>query len=123
MKRIFYTMLLLMAIAFAATSASAQMRYPPVYNPVRMESFFYYPQSNVYFSFRTHQYIYPSHGGWQIAYKLPRYIHIGREDRVTVEHRGFDVWNDNGMHQYTYNRRYQAPPAIVYTPDRRYNGY
>lgn len=123
MKRIFYTMLLLFAVAFTMSSASAQSRYRTGYNQVRVESFFYYPQSNVYYSFRTHQYIYPSHGGWLIAYRLPRHIHIGREDRVTVEHRGFDIWRDNAMHLYTYGRRYQTSPAIVYTPDRKYNGY
>jgi len=123
MKRIFYTMLLLMAVGFTATRASAQPPCPAPYNQVRFESFFYYPQSNVYYSFRTRQFIYPSHGAWQIAYRLPRYIRIGREDRVTLEHRGFDVWMDNARHQYTYGRRYTAPPAIVYTPDRVYNGY
>jgi len=126
MKRIFYTVLLVMAVAFTATRAAAQPPYPPYrggYDHMRLESFFFYPQSNVYYSFRTRQYIYPSHGGWQIAYRLPRYIRLGREDRVTVEHRGFDVWNDNGRHQYTYGRRYQTAPAIVYTPDNRYNGY
>jgi len=123
MKQIFYTMLLLMAIAFTTTRAAAQPPRPVPYKIVRVESFFYYPQSNVYFSFRTHQYIYPSRGGWQIAARLPHSIRIGREDRVTVEHRGFDVWTDNPVHQYTYARRYVAQPAIVYTPDRRYNGY
>ena len=123
MKRIFYALLLLMAAGFTATNASAQSPCPAPNNQVRFESFFYYPQSNVYYSFRTHQYIYPSHGGWQIANRLPRHIRIGREDRITVEHRGFDVWSDNARHQYTYGRRYQAPPAIVYTPDRVYNRY
>src|SRR3954454_9256005 len=93
MKRVIYTMLLLIAITFTATRVSAQPPCPAPYNQARFESFFYYPRSNVYFSFRTHQYIFPFRGGWQIAYRLPRYIHIGREDRITVEHRGFDVWN------------------------------
>jgi len=123
MKRIFYTMFLLMAVALTTTSASAQSRYPAGYNQVPFESFFFYPQSNVYYSFRTHQYIYPSHGGWLIAYRLPNHIHIGKADRITVEHRGFDVWSDNAMHQYTYGRRYQTSPAIVYTPDRKYKSY
>src|SRR6476660_5530536 len=123
MKKNFYTVLLLMGVAFSATQASAQARCPVPYNQVRVESFFYYPQSNVYYSFRTHQYIYPSHGGWQIAYRLPHHIRIGRENRVTVEYRGFDVWNYNARHQYAYGRRYTAPPAIVYAPDRVYNGY
>ena len=123
MKRVFYTILLLIVVAFTANSASAQPRYPVPYNQVHIESFLYYPHSNVYYSFRTRQYIYPSHGGWQIAYRLPRYIRVGKENRVTVEHRGFDVWNDNARHQYAYGKRYTAPPAIVYAPDRVYNGY
>jgi hypothetical protein len=125
MKKYFYTLLIVMAAVFVTTGSFAQPRYPApmANNQVRFESFFYYPQSNVYYSFRTHQYIYPSHGGWQIANRLPHYIRIGREDRVTIEHRGFDVWNDNAQHQYTYCRRYNTSPAIVYTPDRRYNGY
>lgn len=126
MKRFFYTLFLLLTVAFITTHVSAQPRYPVPYKQVRAESFFYYPQSNVYYSFRTHQYIYPMHGGWQIAYRLPHYIRIGREDRITIEHCGFDVWTDNAKHQYTYSRRYNVPPAIVYTPDRRsehYNGY
>ena len=116
-------MILLLAVAFTTTQASAQPRYPVAYRQVRMESFFYYPQSNVYFSFRTHQYIYPSRGGWQIAYRLPQYIRVGREDRITVEHRGFEVWKDNARHQYAYGRRYNNAPAIVYTPDRNYGPY
>lgn len=126
MKRIFYAMALLLTAFFTSTNASAQPRYQVPYNQVRVESFFFYPQSNVYYSFRTRQYIYPSHGRWQIANHLPNYIRVGREDRITVEHRGFDVWTDNARHQYTYSRRYQTPPAIVYNPDRRYdrhNGY
>ncbi|TKK70813.1 hypothetical protein FC093_03715 [Ilyomonas limi] len=123
MKRIFYTVLLLMSVAFTITNASAQPRFPRAYDHLRLESFFYYPQTNVYYSFRTHQYIYPSHGGWQIAYRLPHHVRIGKADRITIEHRGFDVWNDNAKHQYAYGRRYNTPPAIVYTPDRRYNGF
>lgn len=124
MKKIIYTLLLLMGVGFSATQASAQPRYnAPVYRGVHVESFFYYPKSNVYYSFRTHQYIYPSRGGWQITYRLPRNIRIGKEDRVKVEHRGFDVWTDNARHQYAYAKRYQPAPAIVYTPDHRYNGY
>src|SRR4051794_13609656 len=123
MKRIFYALLLLMIVAFSTNRASAQPPCQAPYNQVRFESFFYYPQSNVYYSFRTRQYIYPTHGGWQIAYHLPRHIRIGREDRVTVEHRGFDVWSDNARHHYTYSRYRQASPAIVYAPDRVYNRY
>lgn len=119
MKKKFYTFLLLMVVAFIATDAGAQPRYPVPNSNARIESFFYYPQSNLYYSFRTRQYIYPWRGGWQIANRLPRHIRLGREDRITVEHRGFDVWNDNARHQYTYARRYQPAPAIVYTPDRR----
>jgi hypothetical protein len=123
MKGIFYTLSLLLALAFINTGALAQPRYPAPYSRAHVESFFYYPQSNVYYSFRTRQYIYPAGGGWQIANRLPRHIRLGREDRISVDHRGFDVWNDNARHQYTYGRRYSTPPAIVYTPDRRYNGY
>lgn len=128
MKRIFYTLVLIMAVAFTTKRVAAQSHYPVYqrgYDNAHFESFFFYPQSNVYYSFHTRQYIYPSHGGWQIANRLPHYLHIGKEDRVTIEHRGFDVWKDNPMHQYTYGRRYNTPPAIVYTPDRdrRYNGY
>lgn len=123
MKRIVYTVLLLMVVAFTTSRASAQPPCRAPYDQARFESFFYYPQSNVYYSFRTRQYIYPSHEGWKIAYRLPHHMRIGRENRVRVEHRGFDVWNDNERHQYTYSRRYQAPPAIIYAPDRGYNGY
>ena len=123
MKKVFYTVLLAMAVVFSTNRASAQPCYPAPYNQVRFESFFYYPQSNVYYSFRTHQYIYPTRSGWQIAYRLPHYMRIRREERVRVEHRGFDVWNDNARHQYTYSRRNAAPPAIVYSPDRGYDGY
>ena len=122
MKKIFYTVILLIGVAFTATKASAQPRYPVQYNGVRYESFFYYPQSNVYYSFRTRQYIYPAHGEWHITSRLPHNIRIGREDRITVEHRGFDVWTDNSKHRYMYARRYQPAPAIVYTPERRYGG-
>src|SRR3954471_18355899 len=123
MKRVFYTVLLLIAVAFTANRASAQPPCPAPYNQVRFESFYYYPQSNVYYSYRTRQYIYPERGGWQISYRLPHHMHIRRGECVTVEHRGFDVWNDNARHQYTYSRHRQAPPAIVYSPDRGYHGY
>ena len=124
MKKIFYTVFLLIAATIATIQASAQVRYQPVaYRQVRYESFFYYPQSNVYYSFRTHQYIYPSRGGWLIAGRLPYYIHIGKEARVKIEHNGFDVWNDNQRHQYTFGRRYHNEPLVVYTPERRNDDY
>ncbi len=124
MKKIFYAVLLLMIAAFATTQASAQVRYQPEgYRQVRCESFFYYPQSNVYYSFRTRQYIFPSRDGWEIAYRLPRYIHIGREARVRVEHNGFDVWNDNQRHQYAYGRHYRNEPLVSYMPERKDDGY
>ncbi len=123
MKRLFYAICFLLAVGFSTNRVSAQPPCQGSYNQVRFESFSYYPQSNVYYSFRTHQYIYPGNGGWQVAYRLPHHMRIRRERCVTVEHRGFDVWNDNARHQYAYGRRYAAPPAIVYSPDRGYNGY
>jgi hypothetical protein len=123
MKSVFYVMCLLLAIGFSTNPASAQPPCQRPYNQVGFESFFYYPQSNVYFSVSTHQYIYPSPSGWHMAYKLPRHMRIRREHYVRVEHRGFDVWHENARHQYTYGRRYAAPPAIVYGPDRGYHGY
>lgn len=121
MKKIFYAFIAVLVFSFTTREASAQPMYKGAYNNRYKESFFYYPQSNVYYSFKTHDFIYQRHNRWVSGNRLPRHIRIDREPRLVVEHRGYDVWNDNRMHTDMYrNHRdgwakrdggFGAPPA------------
>ena len=130
MKTNFYFLAVVAAFVFMGNKASAQYGrewnapYPQQennYRDNRQQSFYYYPQSNVYFSFGTQQYIYPVDGNWITSYRLPRYIFLDNQPRFVVNHFGFDVWNENRFHverfrNYGYDRR----PDFGYDHDRRF---
>ncbi len=130
MKTIFYTIVIVAAFVFTSNNASAQ--YDGGYNAPyqqqgndcrdnRQQSFYYYPQSNVYYSFETRQYIYPFQGAWTTSYRLPRYIWLDNQPRFVVNHYGFDVWNENRFHVERF-RNYGGPrPDMAYDHDHRFD--
>ncbi len=128
MRTIFYTMVIVAAFVFTGNRASAQYNggynspYPQPGNDYRnnsQQSFYYYPQSNVYYSFGTRQYIYPMNGTWTVSYHLPRYIWLDNQPRFVVNHYGFDVWNENCFHVERF-RNYGGPrPDMAYDNHRR----
>ncbi len=130
MKTIFYTIVVVAAFVFTSNNASAQ--YDGAYNAPyngngndcrdnHQQAFYYYPQSNVYFSFETRQYIFPFHGGWTTSYRLPRYIWLDNQPRFVVNHYGYDVWNENRFHVERF-RNFGGPrPDMAYDHDRRFD--
>ena len=122
MKKLFYLLLVCITVVVISTKVSAQRRHSGDYR-MRQQSFYYYPQSNVYYSFTSRQYIYPFKNSWVVSERLPRYICIDREPRAIVTHSGFDVWNDNRYHVYQFRGMHHEQPVIVYAPDSRYNDH
>ncbi len=126
MKQIFY-FLAFAAIGFCISqSASAQYdkhydsypRHNNEYHNDRQQSFYFYPQSNVYYSFATGQYIYPYRGSWVVSDRVPRHWHLRNKPRFVVMHYGFDVWNENRFHLARFRTQQYGEPEIVYAPPR-----
>ncbi len=130
MKTIFYFIVVVAAFVFISNNASAQYDqdgnapYTQQGNDChdnRQQSFYYYPQSNVYYSFGTQQYIYPFRGTWTVSYHLPRYIWLDNQPRFVVNHHGFDVWNENRFHAERFRNYDYSNRAMAYQNDRRFN--
>ncbi|MEO7265776.1 MAG: hypothetical protein ABIW38_12735 [Ferruginibacter sp.] len=81
-----------MLSAFVVTEASAQN-----------SSFWYYPNSNVYYDLSGKQYVFYNAGNWSSSKTLPSGITLEKgSPRVTVYHAGKDVWVDNAGHVMKY---------------------
>ena len=81
-------------------------------------TFRYYPDQNVYYNTRTHQYAYADNGNWTYARRLPSQYTIQRRSYVTVYGDKDDIWRDNQMHREKYkdwDRRHKEN-------DRRHDG-
>ena len=127
MKAIFYSLAVAAVSFFISASASAQYHrdhddhYQRAYDDQcrdnRQQSFYYYPQSNVYYSFTTDKYIFFSHNAWVVSDRLPHYYRLKREPRFVVSHAGFDVWNENRYHVMKYSDHRRSQPDVAY--DRR----
>ena len=121
MKTIFYLIALVAASFFITSSGFAQYRrgYNDGYKNDTQQAFYYYPQSNVYFSLASDKYISLYRNAWLVSERAPRNIRRKKEPYVVVYHRGFDVWNDNRYHvlKYKDNRRWQ--PDMVYAPSNK----
>lgn len=135
MKTILYSLAVVVSCFFMAVNASAQYGlpphcpppYPPSYNDDyrdgRMQSFYYYPQSNVYYNPAAGRYIFYSRNAWVVSDRLPYYYRVRREPRFVVYHNGFDVWNDNRMHCMKYRDYRRNAPDIAYDRNNQSNGY
>lgn len=124
MKTIIYSFAFAAVTVFISVDASAQYQhrgYDDRCNNNDQQTFYYYPQSNVYYSTNSGQYIYFYRNSWVIADCLPHHIRIKKEPRFAIAHNGFDVWTDNRYHVMKYrNYRYDTPD-IVYEHRDRYN--
>ena len=127
MKTIFYSLAVVMGSFFIMANASAQYhpypddgyhrRYNDRCRDGREQSFYYFPQSNVYYSFSTGNYIFFDHNAWVVTQRLPHYYRLRSESRFVVYHNGFDVWNDNRFHCMKYHDYRRFSPDVAY--DRR----
>jgi len=85
----------------------------PVPAPNYQQSFYYYPDANVYFDLSCNRYIYFDGNAWLYANTLPTGIFIGRSPRFLVYHNGPRVWMDNAIHINNYRRTaYREPVAF-----------
>ena len=66
--------------------------------------FHYYPNANVYFSFSTGNYYYPSHGGWQHSRVLPRHLRAHLRERQML-HREYRVGRGHYKPRRHHERR------------------
>ena len=117
MKTIYYIIAVCAASFFMSTNVSAQYSRPYPdnrYQNNQQQSFYYYPQSNVYCSMATGQYIFYDRNGWLVSNRLPHRIRLRREPRFVVNHYGFDVWNDNRYHVMKFRDNGNRQPDMVY---------
>jgi hypothetical protein len=80
--------------------------------PNNQQSFYYYPNSNVYYDINCNRYIYNNGYGWATVNALPANIRLTNEPRYMVYHRGPQVWLDNPIHYRNfYKAAYRQPVA------------
>ena len=131
MKQIFYFAAFMAVSFFVSNYASAQydhrwndagQRGNQNCNDNRQQSFYYYPQSNVYYSINTQQYIYSYQGSWVVSNRLPHQWRLRDEPRFVVNHYGFDVWNENRFHAARFGTHRYGQPDVAYAqPQGRYD--
>jgi len=92
MKKFLFTLLVLASFAFANKAQAQQTR----------TSYYYYPQSNVYYNPHTHEYAYDDNGSWGYRRTLPSGVKVQRGSYVTVYGNGPEIWNDNTTHREKY---------------------
>jgi hypothetical protein len=128
MKKIYLTIAAFVTVALVSNEASAQYgngngnRNNNWNNgrnkqPQKQRSnYYYYPQSNVYYSPATRDYWYSRNGAWVRADRLPRHFSINNQPRYEVWYDGYDdhVWNDNRNHYDRYRQR----EVVVQQPNR-----
>ena len=105
MRRIMLASIILMAIGFSLFQVGCTLSIgtppAPVYAPPPPEpgpppwapahghrakhSYYYYPESYVYFDVGRNLYFYYSGGGWQASVALPSGIHIAAGEHVALE--------------------------------------
>ena len=64
--------------------------------------FYFYPDLNIYFNPRTHQYAYADHGTWTYRPGPPPGVHLKRHEHVVVYGNGPEIWRENGRHRERY---------------------
>ena len=132
MKTIFYFIAFFAASFFISAHASAQYGRPynePYYQQQNQcgnegrQSFYYYPQSNVYYNCVTNQYIYFDCNSWVVSDCLPHHIRLDREPYFVVNHNGSDVWNDNRFHVEKFRNYNYQQPDMAYEQHDKYRDY
>lgn len=117
MKKILLSCFLTAAVLSFAVESDAQ-RCRKNCCSTNKQSFYYYPQSNVYYDVAARHYIYPGRNGWVRVHRLPQEFHRTNARGYAVYNYGPDIWRYNTDHIRSY-RRY-APPsparAVVYQP-------
>jgi hypothetical protein len=103
MKRIFLALSLLFALGTSIRAFAQQ----PVPQPVTKETrttFYYYPQSNIYYNPGSTEYWYYDDvsATWTQVKELPTTIVLTKTPRYTVYYNGSDVWKDNAEHMKKY---------------------
>ncbi|HTB52789.1 MAG TPA: hypothetical protein VK718_08435 [Ferruginibacter sp.] len=96
-----------------AQQYTQQNQYPPSNQYSDQQSFYYYPDANVYYDPACNHYMYNDGANWLTVNVLPWNIRIGGLPRILVYHRGPQVWLDNRIHRgyYFANRGRFGPQA------------
>ena len=114
MKKIFILTCLLTTISFITSEVSAQP-YGRAYGVRKRQSFYYYPNQNVYYNMESRRYVYPQNGIWISVASLPFQLTVTNMPRYEVNYYGEDVWVDNYRHRSAYPV-YIAPQPVVVAP-------
>lgn len=93
----------------------------PQYAPNNDQSFYYYPDANVYYDMNCNKYIYNNGRSWLTVNVLPANICLTNAPRYMVYHRGPQVWLDNPMHVRNYYRPAYRQPIVAFN-FRSYGG-
>src|SRR5579875_296241 len=64
--------------------------------------FYFYPDLNVYYNTRTHQYAYNDNGNWVYHRSLPSNMRVKGHSHVTVYRNDAEIWRDNDAHRDKY---------------------
>jgi hypothetical protein len=91
MKKILMALLVIASLSFANNASSQRVSY------------YYYPDANVYYNPRTHQYAYGDNDNWGYYSTLPSTYHIGKK-YVTIygTSDNDEIWRDNAIHRDKY---------------------
>jgi|ERR1700694_960912 len=93
MKKIILSLLVLGSVVFS-NHAQAQKH--------KRMSFYYYPESNVYYNPQTQEYAYADNGNWGYRHDLPNDVVVQHRSYVTVYGDDPEIWRENNAHREKY---------------------
>jgi hypothetical protein len=90
MKKVLLMVFLIAGLAFRQEVKAQQV------------GFYFYPDLNVYYNTRTHQYAYQDHDNWVYRRSLPRTMRVYGHSHVTVYGNNPEIWRENAGHREKY---------------------
>lgn len=115
--------LFLVCLAVMAGLLSSELKAQPSWAPAwgkrkkQQQSFYYYPQANVYYNVASHQYLYPRNGVW-VSVATPHFsFSFSNMPHETVYYDGPEIWMENRVHISRY-RGIPHEDAYYYYKDR-----
>ena len=66
-------------------------------------TYYYYPESNVYYNPHTHEYAFSDNDNWRYDRGLPSTVHLSKKHVILYGTSDRDeIWRDNQMHREKY---------------------
>ncbi len=115
MKKMLYIgALFAMVLALSNAAGAQETNFSDRLTANELQSFYFYPQTNVYYSFEKGQYIFPRSDKWMTATRLPEKMKLNRKQRLLIEHAGGEVWKENYDHLRQYWKTTHDKPVIAF---------